>query len=94
MLLYSMIIFSISTTSPESIPTFKESRIFKSRDLCEIALDDWHDFYKDNNPTLKVYFTKNEKEDKQFLVVEETELTNYHKCIRAKIHFNKQELLD
>ena len=94
MLLYSMIIFSISTTSPESIPKFKESRIFKSRDLCEIALEDWKDFYKDNNPTLKVYFTKDEKEDKQFLVVEELEVTNYHKCIRAKIHFNKQELLD
>ena len=94
MLFYSMIIFSISTTSPESIPTFKESRIFKSRDLCEIALDDWHDFYKDNNPTLKVYFNKDENEDKQFLVVEGVEVINYHKCIRAKIHFNKQELLD
>ena len=89
-----MIIFSISTTFPESIPIFKESRIFKSRDLCEIALEDWQDIYKDNNPTLKVYFTKDEKEDKQFLVVEELEVTNYHKCIRAKIHFNKQELLD
>ncbi len=94
MLLYSMIIFSISTNSTESIPTFKQSRIFKSRDLCEIALEDWYYFYKDNNPTLKVYFTKDEKEDKQFLVVEELEVTNYHKCIRAKIHFNKQELLD
>ena len=61
MLLYSMIIFSISTTSLESIPTFKESRIFKSQDLCEIALEDWHDFYKDNNPTLKVYFTKDKE---------------------------------
>jgi hypothetical protein len=89
-----MIIFSISLTSPESIPTFKESRIFKSLDLCEIALDDWHDFYKDNNPTLEVYFTKDENEDKQFLVVEGVEVINYHKCIRAKIHFNKQELLD
>ena len=94
MLLYSMIIFSISATSPESIPTFKESRIFKSRDLCEIALEDWYDFYKDNNPTPKVYFTKDENEDKQFLVVEGVEVINYHKCIRAKIHFNKQELLD
>ena len=94
MLLYSMIIFSISTNSSESIPTFKESRIFKSRDLCEIALNDWHDFYKDNNPTLKIYFTKDENEDKQFLVVEGIEVSNYHKCIRAKIHFNKQELLD
>ena len=94
MLLYSMIIFSISTTSPESIPTFKESRIFKSRDLCEIALDDWHDFYKDNNPNQKIYFTKDEKKNEQFLVVEEIKVTNYHKCIRAKIHFNKQELLD
>ena len=94
MLLYSMIIFSISTTSLESIPTFKESRIFKSQDLCEIALEDWHNFYKDNNPTLKVYFTKDENEDKQFLVVEGIEAINYHKCTRAKIHFNKQELLD
>ena len=94
MLLYSMIIFSISATSLESIPTFKESKIFKSRDLCEIALNDWHDFYKDNNPTLEVYFTKDENEDKQFLVVEGVEVINYHKCIRAKIHFNKQELLD
>ena len=94
MLLYSMIIFSISTTSPESIPIFNESRIFKSRDLCEVALDDWHDFYKDNHPTLKVYFTNDKKEDKQFLVVEEIDVTNYHKCIKAKIHFNKQELLD
>jgi len=89
-----MIIFSISTTSPESIPTFKESRIFKSRDLCKIALEDWYDFYKDNNPTLKVYFTKDENKDKQFLVVEGIEVINYHKCIRAKIHFNKKELLD
>ena len=89
-----MIIFSISTTSLESIPTFKESRIFKSQDLCEIALEDWHNFYKDNNPTLKVYFNKDENEDKQFLVVEGVEVINYHKCIRAKIHFNKQELLD
>ena len=94
MLLHSMIIFSISLTSPENIPIFKESRIFKSLDLCEIALDDWHDFYKDNNPTLKVYFNKDENEDKQFLVVEGVEVINYHKCIRAKIHFNKQELLD
>ena len=94
MLLYSMIIFSISTTSLESIPTFKESRIFKSPDLCELALDDWHDFYKDNNPALKVYFTKDENDNKQFLVVEGKEVINYHKCIRAKIHFNKQELLD
>jgi len=94
MLLYSMIMFSISTTSPESIPTFKESRIFKSRDLCEIALEDWYDFYKDNNPTLKVYFTKDENEDKQFLAVEGIEVINYQKCTRAKIHFNKKELLD
>ena len=56
MLLYSMIIFSISTTSPESIPTFKESRIFKSPDLCELALDDWHDFYKDNNPATSLLY--------------------------------------
>ena len=94
MLLYSMIIFSISTTSPESIPIFKEGRIFKSPDLCELALDDWHDFYKDNNPTPKFYFTKDKNEDKQFLVVEGIEVINYYKCIRAKIHFNKQELLD
>ena len=94
MFLYSMIIFSISTTSPDGIPTFKETRIFKSRDLCEIALDDLHDFYQDNNPTLKVYFTKDGNEDKQFLVVEGIEVTNYNKCIKAKIHFNKQELLD
>ena len=94
MLFYSLIIFSISTTSPESIPTFKESRIFKSRDLCEQALDDWYDFYKDNKPTLKVYFTKDENEDKQFLVAEGIEVINYYKCTRAKIHFNKQELLD
>ena len=60
MLLYSMIIFSISTTFAESIPTFKESRIFKSSDLCELALDDLHDFYKNNKPALKVYFTKDE----------------------------------
>ena len=53
-----------------------------------------HDFYKDNNPTLEVYFTKDEKKDKQFLLVEVIEVTNYYKCIRAKIHFNKQELLD
>ena len=64
-----MIIFSISLASPESIPIFKGSRIFKSIDLCEIALDDWHDFYKHNNPTQKVYFTKGENEDKNFLVV-------------------------
>ena len=94
MLFYSLIIFSISTTSQGSIPTFKESKIFKSPDLCELALDDWHDFYKDNNPALQVYYTKDENEDKQFLVVEGIEIINYHKCIRAKIHFNKQELLD
>ena len=47
-----MIIFSISLTSPESLPTFKESRFFKSPDLCETALDDLYDFYKDNNPIL------------------------------------------
>ena len=89
-----MIIFSISLTSPESLPAFKESRIFKSPDLCEKALDDLYDFYKDNNPTLKIYFNKDEKADKQFLEVEGIEVINYYKCIKAKIHFNKQELLD
>ena len=89
-----MIIFSISLTSLESIPTFKESRIFKSPDLCETALDDLYDLYKDNNPALKIYFNKDEKEEKQFLVVEGIEVINYYKCIKAKIHFNKQELLD
>ena len=94
MFLYSMIIVSISITYPESIPTFKESKIFKSSDLCEIALDDWYDFYKESNLNSKVYFIKDEYDDKRLLVVEGTEVINYHKCIRAKIHFNKQELLD
>ena len=94
MLLYSMIVFSISLTSPESLPSFKESRIFKSPDLCEIALDDWYDFYKENHSNSKVYFIRDEHEDKRLLVVEETEVINYHKCISAKIHFNKKELQD
>ena len=94
MILYSMIFFSISLTYPESIPTIKESRIFKSPSLCEIALDDWYAFYKKNHLNSKVYFIKDEYDDKRLLVVEGTEVINYHKCISAKIHFNKQELLD
>ena len=53
--------------STESILTFKESRIFKSPNLCELALKDWRDFYKDKKLTLKVYFIDDENEDKQFL---------------------------
>ena len=89
-----MIVFSISLISPESLPTFKESRIFKTSDLCETALDDLYDFYKDNNPALKIYFNKDEKEDKRILILEGAKVIHYHKCIKARIHFNKQELLD
>ena len=59
--------------SSERILTLKESRIFKSLDLCELELGDWRDFHKDNKLTLKVYFTDDENEDKQFLVQEEIE---------------------
>ena len=54
--------------SSERILTLKESIIFKSLDLCELVLEDWRGFYKDNKLTLKVYFTDDENEDKQFLV--------------------------
>ena len=52
--------------SLESILTFKESRVLRSPDLCELALEDWRDFYKDNKLTLIVYFTDDENEDNNF----------------------------
>ena len=94
MFFYTIVIFSISINTPLSLPEFRDSRIFQSSDLCEIALEDFHDFYKNNNPNLSVYFSKNEKGDGRILVFKEAEAIKYHKCIRSKIHFNKQELLD
>ena len=60
--------------SLESILTFKESRILRSPDLCELAFEDWRDFCKDNKLTIKVYLTNDENEYKQFFVEEGIEV--------------------
>ena len=94
MILYTLVTIIVSL-KPSTPPYISETLIFKSAELCEIALDD---IYKDMdymNTTEfdTVKFIVNISNNKRTLKIKsDNEETKFYSCTEGKIHFNKEKL--
>lgn len=94
---YTLITIIASLKSPSIPPYISETLIFKSTELCEIALDD---IYKELEYINKaefdsVKFTINKNNNKRILRIKNNnEVIKFYSCSESKIHFNKEKLIN
>ena len=94
---YTLVTIIVSLKSFEIPPYISENLIFKSDELCEIALDD---IYKEMEYINKVEFDSvkfviNKNNDKRILRIKNNnESVKFHSCSEGKIHFNKEKIIN
>ena len=93
---YTLVTIIFSLKSPEISPYISETLIFKTAELCEIAIDD---IYKDIKHINKAQFDSikfliNRSNNKRILrIISNNEVVRFHSCTKGKIHFNKDKLI-